>query len=74
MKTIQNNLRHYRELKGLTQQQVADYLGFKSSSRIAKWEKGVMYPHVRHFVRLVELFEVTPKEIYEEILIPIKTI
>ncbi len=65
MKTIQNNLRHYRELKGLTQQQVATYLGLKSSSRIAKWEKGVLYPHVRNFVQLLKLFEVSAHEIYE---------
>ncbi|MBP6884611.1 MAG: helix-turn-helix transcriptional regulator [Candidatus Pacebacteria bacterium] len=37
MSTIQNNLRHYRELKGLTQQQLADNLGFKSTARISKW-------------------------------------
>ncbi len=65
MKTIQNNLRHYRELKGLTQVQVAQHLGLKSSSRIAKWEKGTMYPHVRHFIRLLKFLEMDPNEVYE---------
>ena len=65
MKTIQNNLRHYRELKNLTQQQVADYLGFKSTARISKWEKGVQYPHVTNFIELLKLYDVSPCEIYE---------
>ncbi len=65
MKAIQNNLRHYRELKGLTQLQVATYLGLKSSTRISKWEKGVLYPHVRNFVRLLELYEIQATEIYK---------
>lgn len=64
MKNIQNNLRHYRELKGLTQQQVADYLGFKSTARISKWEAGRQYPHVRHFVKLVEIYDTIPKQLY----------
>ncbi len=65
MKTIQNNLRHYRELKGLTQKQVAEHLGLKSSDRICRWEKGTMWPHARHLVRLVKLFEVRAENIYD---------
>jgi hypothetical protein len=34
MNIIQNNIRYYHELKGLTQKQIADYLGFKSAARI----------------------------------------
>lgn len=64
MKTIQNNLRHYRELKGLTQQQVADYLGFKSTARISKWEKGLQYPHVTNFILLLVLLETEAQSIY----------
>lgn len=66
MNTIQNNLRHYRELKGLTQQQVADYLGFKSTARISKWEKGLQYPHVTNFIELLKLYEITAFEVYEK--------
>jgi len=64
MNIIQNNLRHYRELKGLTQQEVADYLGFKSTARISKWEKGLQYPHVTNFIELVKFYEVSAVEIY----------
>jgi repressor LexA len=64
MKTIQNSLRHYRELKGLTQQQVADYMGFKSTARISKWEKGVQYPHVNNLFKLAKLFGVKGEDLY----------
>ncbi|MBZ0242678.1 MAG: helix-turn-helix domain-containing protein, partial [Bacteroidales bacterium] len=47
-------------------QQVADYLGFKSTARISKWEKGVQWPHVRHFIKIVELYQVAPLELYEK--------
>jgi len=64
MKTIQNNLRHYRELKGLTQQQVADYLGFKSTARISKWESGKQYPHVANFIELLNLYGIEATQVY----------
>ncbi|OJW96294.1 MAG: hypothetical protein BGO70_01025 [Bacteroidetes bacterium 43-93] len=54
----------YRELKGLTQQQVADYLGFKSTARISKWEKGVQYPHLVNFIQLLKLYGANANEIY----------
>ncbi|MBN9483135.1 MAG: hypothetical protein BGO70_01045 [Bacteroidetes bacterium 43-93] len=66
MKTRKNNLRHYRELKGLTQQQVADYLGFKSTDRISRWEAGLTYPHVRNLFKLGVLFELHAEELYSE--------
>ena len=61
-----NNLRRYRIDKGLTQQQVADYLGFVSTDRISRWEQGLMYPHVRNFLKLVKLYGVPAEEVYGE--------
>ncbi|MBN9483138.1 MAG: helix-turn-helix transcriptional regulator [Bacteroidetes bacterium] len=51
-------------MKGLTQQQVADYLGFKSTARISKWEKGVQYPHLVNFIQLLKLYGANANEIY----------
>ncbi len=65
MKTIQNNLRHYRELKGLTQKQVAQYLGLQSSDRICRWEKGNQYPHMINLLKLAKLFNVSAESLYE---------
>ena len=65
MKHIPIRLREHRLKKGLTQQQVADYLGFVGTDRISKWEAGKMYPHVRNFIQLLRLYEVDAFEVYK---------
>ncbi|OJW96301.1 MAG: hypothetical protein BGO70_01060 [Bacteroidetes bacterium 43-93] len=64
MKTIQNSLRHYRGLRGLNQKQVADYLGFKSTDRICRWEKGLAYPSVKNLFWISEALQASIKELY----------
>lgn len=66
MKAIQNNLREYRKRKGLTQLQVAQHLGFRSTDRISKWETGKMYPHVINLIKLAKLLETKAEELYVE--------
>ena len=68
MKTIQNTLREHRMRKGLTQLQVAQYLGFKSTDRISKWEAGLTYPHVINLLQLAKLYEVNADKIYPPII------
>jgi len=63
--TTHNNLRKYRLEKGMTQMDVARHLGLASSDRISEWENGLAYPHVRHFVRLLRLFDVRGEDVYE---------
>ncbi len=67
METIQNNIRQYRKLKGLTQWDVARHLGFNSIDRISKWEHGKQYPHVTNLILMAELFSVHAEELYSEI-------
>ena len=64
MTTIQNNLRHYRKLKGLTQWDVARHLGFNSIDRISKWESGKMWPHVSNLLKIANLLEVQCEDLY----------
>ena len=64
MKTIQNTLREHRIRKGLTQLQVAEYLGFKSTDRISKWESGLMYPQVTNLFKLAKLYNVSAENLY----------
>lgn len=66
MKTLKNTLREHRMRKGLTQLQVAEYLGFKSTDRISKWEAGLMYPHVKNVLRIAKLLDTTAQELYGE--------
>jgi transcriptional regulator with XRE-family HTH domain len=67
METIQNNLRHYRKLKGLTQWDVARHLGFKSIDRISKWEAGKQWPHARNLLQIAELLQIHAEELYKKI-------
>jgi transcriptional regulator with XRE-family HTH domain len=67
MKTIPNTLREHRLRKGLAQWDVAVHLGFRSTDRISRWENGIMYPHVTNFIKLIELYKATPKELYPEV-------
>ena len=64
MNTRQNTLREYRKRKGQTQLQVAEYLGFKSTDRISKWESGLQYPHLFNVLKLAKLFTTTVEELY----------
>lgn len=59
-----NRLKEFRKAKKLRQTDVAKYLGFKSTDRISRWEKGTMYPHVLNFLKLIELYEVEAGEVY----------
>lgn len=65
METIQNNLRHYRKLKGLTQWDVARHLGHKDIIQISKWENGKFYPHVLTAIKLAEFLGITMSELYK---------
>jgi len=64
MKYIINTLREFRIKAGLTQQQIAEKLGFKSTDRICRWEKGQTYPHVVNLSKLAKLYGVKMEELY----------
>ncbi len=64
MKNIPNKLREYRQLSNLTQSDVAEKLGFKSTDRISRWEKGRQYPHVVNLIQLAKLYGVHAEELY----------
>ena len=63
---VPNNWKALRQRSGLTQRHVAQYLGLASTDRISKWEKGVMYSHVRTFIKLLALYHVPPNAVYSQ--------
>jgi transcriptional regulator with XRE-family HTH domain len=63
---IPNILKEQRKKAGLTQLQVAQYLGFKSTDRISRWETGLTYPHVLNLLKLAKLFGVKAEDLYSE--------
>ena len=55
---IAKNIRHLRLQHGLSQDELADRLGYKSFTTIQKWESGVSTPPLEVFVRMAEIFDV----------------
>ncbi len=66
--SIPNDLRKWRKAKGFRQLDVACKLGFSSTDRISKWEKGISYPHLINLFKLCAIYEVMPQELYGEVL------
>lgn len=53
---LSENLRKYRILKNLTQEDVAEYLGITAQS-VSKWERGETYPDITLLPALANIFE-----------------
>ena len=53
---LSENLKKYRILKNLTQEDVARYLSITPQS-ISKWERGECYPDITFLPALANIFE-----------------
>lgn len=53
---LPENLKKYRILKGLTQEDVAEFLSITAQS-VSKWERGESYPDITFFPALANIFE-----------------
>ena len=53
---LSENLKKYRILKNLTQEDVAGYLGITPQS-VSKWERGESYPDITLLPALANIFE-----------------
>ena len=56
MMYLSANLKKYRIMKGLTQEDVAEYLGITAQS-VSKWERGESYPDITLLPALANIFE-----------------
>ena len=62
------NLRTERSRLGITQQDLASYLGMKSGATVTQWEKSTSFPNLETFVRLCDYFEKHPTQmLYEDL-------
>ena len=59
---LKDNLRRYREKRGLSQQQLADELHVVRQT-VSKWERGTSVPDADLLVALAQAFDVTPNEL-----------
>lgn len=53
---LAENLKKYRVLKNMTQEDVAEYLGITAQS-VSKWERGEAYPDITFLPALANIFE-----------------
>lgn len=60
---VGNNVRKYREEKGITQRELADCLEMKSTQSVSQLERGEFYPSVEKLMKICEYFEITPNDI-----------
>lgn len=52
------NIRYLRKLKNMTQEELADKLGYKSFTTIQKWESGDSEPNLKKLKQIAELFDI----------------
>jgi len=64
---IPNRLKKYRRLAGLSQKEVAQFLGLKNTACISRWEKGCGYPGITVLFRLSLLYKTLPNHLYQEV-------
>lgn len=67
LEILENNLRKFREEKGLRLIDVADKLGFTSIDRISLWERGMAAPNIVNLFRLAALYDVKPDKMYPKL-------
>ena len=60
-------VRHYRKEADKTQKELADFLGYKTSSSVAKIEDGTNDVPVSVAVRIAEFLGISPKQFFEPI-------
>ena len=63
MEKLNMNIRNFRQFRGITQQEMARRLG-KSKNVISNWERGDNSPNPDEIVKLCEILEVTPNQIF----------
>lgn len=61
---VPNNLKEYRLKAGLTQKQVAQFLGFTNTVSICHWENGLNIPNIINLFKLSALYKTSPGELY----------
>ena len=62
MSFIGEQIKKYRNIKGMTQQEIADALGESSGRVIYNWEKGIGRPDCDKLARLCDLLGVSADE------------
>ncbi len=60
-------LKEIRKNAGLSQKEVADTLGYKSSQFVSNWERGLSSPPLTTLRRLARLYRIAENEMFSRI-------
>lgn len=60
---FKDKIRFYRKLRGISQEALADKLGYKSFTTIQKWEDGTSSPPIGTVKKVAEILGVTIEEL-----------
>lgn len=63
---INEQIKKFRKAAGLTQEQIANYLGV-STPAVNKWEKGTSDPSTANLIALAKLYGVSADELIKEV-------
>ena len=61
-------LRVAREKAGLTQKEVADQLGYKTSQFISNWERGHSIPPMNSLKTITKMYKISLNDLFEHIV------
>lgn len=65
MSTLGDNIRKYRKIRGLSQDQIAESLGYKNYTTIQKWESGVSEPPFKKLSEIADILHVSMRALTE---------
>jgi transcriptional regulator with XRE-family HTH domain len=68
MVTCGEFLAHCRKVRGLSQKDVADYLGYKNGQFISNWERNKSQPPIPVLKDLAKLFQIPEETIFNVVL------
>lgn len=66
MRATGNNIRVLRKQKGITAQQIADFMGFSEPVAVYKWQRGDSLPTLDNLLALARLMECSMEDILVE--------
>lgn len=61
--SIGNNIRYLRTLRGYSQEDLAEKLGYKSYTTITKWESGVSEPTLKKATEIASFFNISVNDL-----------
>jgi transcriptional regulator with XRE-family HTH domain len=61
---IKNTITEYRVKAGISQNELARRMGFKSNNRISRWENGLARPSSDNLLELASILNIDPRLLY----------